>query len=81
MPLMRPKLLRFVLFITPLIVCSSLYSQNDEFDTKPRLQFLTGYGIQALQGNIGSPIDEITRFIYIQNQNEYTLKEEKSRGG
>ena len=78
---MRPKLLRFVLFIAPLIVWSSLYSQNDEFDTKPRLQFLTGYGIQALQGNIGSPIDEITRFTYIQNQNGYTLKEERGSRG
>ena len=78
---MRPKLLRFVLFIAPLIVWSSLYSQNDESDTKPRLQFLTGYGIQALQGNIGSPIDEITRFTYIQNQNGYTLKEERGSRG
>jgi hypothetical protein len=78
---MRPKLLRFVLFIAIQTVWSPIHSQTDEHQNKPRLQFLAGYGVQALQGNIGSPIDEITRFTYIQNQGGYTFKEERGSRG
>ena len=58
-----------------------LHSQTTLQNTEPRLQFLAGYGIPALQRNIGSPIDEITRFTYIQNQSGYALREERGSRG
>ena len=78
---MRPKLLRIVLLIMIQAGWSRIHSQTDEHQNKPRLQFLAGYGIPALQNNIGSPIDEITRFTYIQNQSGYTLREERGSRG
>ena len=78
---MRPKLLRFVLFLVIQTMWSPIHSQTDNHQNKPRLQFLAGYGIPALQSNIGSPIDEITRFTYIQNQSGYTFKEERGSRG
>ena len=78
---MRLKLLRFVLFLAIQTVWSPIHSQTDKHHDKPRIQFLAGYGIPALQSNIGSPIDEITRFTYIQNQSGYTLREERGSRG
>ena len=78
---MHPKLLRFVLFIAIQTMWSPIHSQKDDHQNKPRLQILAGYGIPAVQSNIGSPIDEITRFTYIQNQSAYTFKEERGSRG
>lgn len=70
-----------VLIFSMLGNTTPLYSQTTLQNTEPRLQILAGYGIPALQGNIGSPIDEITRFTYIQNQSGYTLREERGSRG
>lgn len=71
----------FVLCFLLFGISSPIHGQTDIPSSGPRIQFLAGYGIPALQGNIGSPIDEITRFTYIQNQSGFTTYEERGSRG
>ena len=71
----------FVLCFLLFGISSPIHGQTDIPSSGPRIQFLAGYGIPALQGNIGSPIDEITRFTYIQNQSGFATYEERGSRG